>query len=115
MVGLPGQTLRDLAGDIRFFKELNANMIGMGPYITEPGTPVAGAAITQRPKSWHAWKFRAFEAEKGHVGECGSIKRLGLAAAFVVSRHCVIRWDDMLVCHGSAAAMRCVVLGGKLG
>eukprot|EP00878_Enallax_costatus_P016144 GHUV01016933.1.p1 GENE.GHUV01016933.1~~GHUV01016933.1.p1 ORF type:complete len:376 (+),score=98.26 GHUV01016933.1:374-1501(+) len=41
MVGLPGQTLRDLAGDIRFFKDLNANMIGMGPYITEAGTPVA--------------------------------------------------------------------------
>jgi hypothetical protein len=34
MVGLPGQTLRDLAGDIRFFKQMNANMIGMGPYIT---------------------------------------------------------------------------------
>jgi hypothetical protein len=34
MVGLPGQSLRDLAGDIRFFKQLNANMIGMGPYIT---------------------------------------------------------------------------------
>jgi hypothetical protein len=44
MVGLPGQTLYDLAGDIRFFKELNANMIGMGPYITEPDTPVAGEA-----------------------------------------------------------------------
>lgn len=42
MVGLPGQTLRDLAGDIRFFKDLNAHMIGMGPYITEAGTPVAG-------------------------------------------------------------------------
>lgn len=41
MVGLPGQTLRDLAGDILFFKEIGANMIGMGPYITEPGTPVA--------------------------------------------------------------------------
>jgi hypothetical protein len=42
MVGLPGQTLRDLAGDVRFFKDLNAHMIGMGPYITEPDTPVAG-------------------------------------------------------------------------
>jgi len=41
MVGLPGQTLRDLAGDILFFKEIGANMIGMGPYITEEGTPVA--------------------------------------------------------------------------
>lgn len=28
MVGLPGQTLRDLAGDILFFKEIGANMIG---------------------------------------------------------------------------------------
>ncbi|KAI8474409.1 MAG: hypothetical protein J3K34DRAFT_518152 [Monoraphidium minutum] len=40
MVGLPGQTLCDLAGDVAFFKEFGANMIGMGPYITEPGTPV---------------------------------------------------------------------------
>ena len=30
MVGLPGQTLKDLAGDILFFKEIGANMIGEG-------------------------------------------------------------------------------------
>ena len=41
MVGLPGQTLRDLAGDLHFFRGLGADMIGMGPYITEAGTPVA--------------------------------------------------------------------------
>ena len=41
MVGLPGQTLRDLASDINFFKDLQADMIGMGPYITETGTPAA--------------------------------------------------------------------------
>jgi GTPase SAR1 family protein len=41
MVGLPGQTLRDLAGDIVFFRDLEADMIGMGPYITETGTPAA--------------------------------------------------------------------------
>jgi hypothetical protein len=29
MVGLPGQTLRDLAGDIMFFRDLGADMIGM--------------------------------------------------------------------------------------
>mmetsp|Transcript_30721 Transcript_30721/g.91052 ORF Transcript_30721/g.91052 Transcript_30721/m.91052 type:complete len:721 (-) Transcript_30721:2123-4285(-) len=43
MVGLPGQTLQDLSGDIRFFKDIGANMIGMGPYITEEGTPTAEA------------------------------------------------------------------------
>ena len=41
MVGLPGQTLCDVAGDVAFFKQLGANMVGLGPYITEPGTPVA--------------------------------------------------------------------------
>lgn len=41
MVGLPGQTLEDLAADLVFFKEIGADMIGIGPYITEPGTPVA--------------------------------------------------------------------------
>ncbi|KAG2501618.1 hypothetical protein HYH03_000123 [Edaphochlamys debaryana] len=40
MVGLPGQTLRDLARDVLFFKEVKADMIGMGPFITQPGTPV---------------------------------------------------------------------------
>lgn len=29
MVGLPGQSLRDLAGDIMFFRDLGADMIGM--------------------------------------------------------------------------------------
>ena len=29
MVGLPGQTLCDLAGDVAFFKSIGANMIGM--------------------------------------------------------------------------------------
>jgi len=41
MVGLPGQILGDLAGDLVFFKEMGIHMVGMGPYITEEGTPVA--------------------------------------------------------------------------
>lgn len=34
MIGLPGQTLADLAADIGFFQTLDIDMIGMGPYIT---------------------------------------------------------------------------------
>lgn len=34
MIGLPGQTLRDLAADLTFFREQEFDMIGMGPYIT---------------------------------------------------------------------------------
>ncbi|OGV39600.1 MAG: [FeFe] hydrogenase H-cluster radical SAM maturase HydE [Lentisphaerae bacterium GWF2_45_14] len=41
MIGLPGQTLYDLADDILFFKELDVDMIGMGPYIVHHETPLA--------------------------------------------------------------------------
>jgi biotin synthase len=41
MIGIPGQTVHDLANDIQFFKELDADMIGMGPYIVHRQTPMA--------------------------------------------------------------------------
>lgn len=44
MIGLPGQTLEDLAMDILKFKELDLDMIGVGPFISHPDTPLAGAA-----------------------------------------------------------------------
>jgi biotin synthase len=40
MIGLPGQTLEDLANDIEFFKEQDVAMIGMGPYIPNETTPL---------------------------------------------------------------------------
>lgn len=43
MIGLPGQTLEDLAMDILKFKELDLDMIGVGPYISHPDTPLAGS------------------------------------------------------------------------
>ncbi len=38
MVGLKGQSLRHLAGDIRFFAERDFDMIGIGPFIPHPQT-----------------------------------------------------------------------------
>lgn len=40
MIGLPGQSIEDLANDILFFKENNIDMIGMGPYILHHQTPM---------------------------------------------------------------------------
>jgi biotin synthase len=40
MVGIPGQTYRDLARDIQLFHELDLDMIGIGPYIPHPQTPL---------------------------------------------------------------------------
>ena len=41
MIGLPGQTLDDLANDIVFYGEENVDMVGMGPYIPHCDTPLA--------------------------------------------------------------------------
>ena len=41
MIGLPGQTAADLAEDIAFFGRERADMVGMGPFIPNPATPLA--------------------------------------------------------------------------
>ncbi len=43
MVGLPGQTIESLADDILFFKQIDADMIGIGPFIPHPDTPLRNA------------------------------------------------------------------------
>ena len=43
MIGLPGQSFEDLAGDLLFFKRMEVDMVGMGPYIMHPDTPLNSA------------------------------------------------------------------------
>ena len=40
MIGLPHQSVDDLVRDIEFFRELDVDMIGMGPYIPHHETPL---------------------------------------------------------------------------
>lgn len=40
LIGLPGQTIESIADDILFFKEIDADMIGVGPFIPNPDTPL---------------------------------------------------------------------------
>jgi biotin synthase len=40
MVGLPGQTYASVARDIDLFRELDLDMIGIGPFIPHPHTPL---------------------------------------------------------------------------
>jgi biotin synthase len=42
MVGLPGQTWETLAHDIETFRQFDMDMIGIGPYLPSPRTPLAG-------------------------------------------------------------------------
>lgn len=41
MVGIPGQSVETLVNDILLFRELDLDMIGVGPYIPHPATPLA--------------------------------------------------------------------------
>lgn len=43
LVGLPGQTVESMARDVLFFQELDADMVGIGPFIPNPDTPLATA------------------------------------------------------------------------
>jgi biotin synthase len=40
MIGLPNQTIADLAKDLEFFREFDIDMVGMGPYIEHSQTPL---------------------------------------------------------------------------
>ena len=40
MIGIPGQNYDDLAHDIALFADLNLDMIGCGPYLAHPNTPL---------------------------------------------------------------------------
>lgn len=40
MIGLPFQTLEDLANDLLFMKQFETDMVGMGPYLEHSGTPL---------------------------------------------------------------------------
>lgn len=47
MIGLPGQTVEDLADDILFYKKENIDMIGMGPYVIHGETPLGRYAVNE--------------------------------------------------------------------
>jgi biotin synthase len=49
MIGLPFQTLDDLAEDIMFMKEFDIDMCGMGPYVEHADTPLIKYSGTLMP------------------------------------------------------------------
>lgn len=43
LIGLPGQTITSLADDILFFQDIDADMVGIGPFIPNAATPLESA------------------------------------------------------------------------
>lgn len=52
MIGLPFQTVGDLADDLLFMRDFDIDMCGMGPYIVSEGTPLAAHAGELQPEQW---------------------------------------------------------------
>lgn len=50
MIGLPFQTLNDLAGDLLFMQQFDIDMIGMGPYLEHEYTPLYAVRDQLLPK-----------------------------------------------------------------
>jgi biotin synthase len=44
MVGIPGQSYESLADDILLFRKLDLDMVGIGPYLPHPATPLGKSA-----------------------------------------------------------------------
>jgi biotin synthase len=47
MIGIPGQTYDDLADDVEWFGRLSLDMIGVGPYLPHPDTPLGNPSQTR--------------------------------------------------------------------
>ena len=50
LVGIPGQTYESLADDLLVFRELDLDMIGIGPYIPHPATPLGRGLLPPAPE-----------------------------------------------------------------
>jgi len=50
MVGIPGQSYTCLAQDIALFRELDLDMIGVGPFIAHPDTPLGRSELPSAPQ-----------------------------------------------------------------
>ena len=59
MIGLPNQTEEDMVNDILFFKEMDIDMIGMGPYVVHKDTPL-GSKVIQEEKDSDVDKYNRF-------------------------------------------------------
>lgn len=51
MIGIPGQTIADLARDIVFYGNENLDMVGMGPYVPNGDTPLGTAVVGSRSRT----------------------------------------------------------------
>jgi len=53
LVGIPGQSYQDLVNDLLLLKQLQLHMVGIGPYVPDPETPLGHKALSDRRPPWN--------------------------------------------------------------
>ncbi len=62
MVGIPGQGYQSLARDLELFAELELDMIGLGPFIAHPATPLGRGGAAPHPDQVPATEDMVYRA-----------------------------------------------------
>lgn len=137
MVGLPGQTIEDLADDVIFVRDFEADMVGIGPFIPHPNTPLAdcpGGTLEMTLKMVALTRIATRNAHipattaVGSIDEFGREKALMAGANIVMPNYTPLKYrvnyeiypnkrcitEDPMLCDGCMRA-RIESIGRKVG
>ena len=68
LIGVPGQTKEDLLRDADFFEAMKLDMVGMGPYVPHPASPLAGELASAEERLQLAlWMIREVRRRMPHI------------------------------------------------
>lgn len=76
MIGLPGQTIRDIAKDILFLKKIDVDMAGIGPFIPHKGTALGDAAAGSNQLSLKALAVTRLIVKTVHLPATTALRTL---------------------------------------
>lgn len=85
MIGIPGQCYEDLADDIEWFRTLDLDMIGVGPFIPHPDTPLAceesipGQVPNSEPMTYKVVALARLVCPKANIPSTTALATLNLA------------------------------------
>ena len=103
MVGLPGQTVDDMAADVLFVRSINADMVGVGPFIPHPDTPLGdtpGGTLDMTLKMVALMRIATRNAHLPATTAIGSIdpfgreKALQAGANIVMPNHTPLKYRE---------------------
>lgn len=93
MVGLPGQTIDDMASDVLLVHSINADMVGVGPFIPHPDTPLGdnpGGTLEMTLKMVALMRIATRNAHLPATTAVGSIDPIGREKALQAGANIVM-------------------------